>query len=265
VTPDGVTVAVQDWAGVSLAQRSVLLLHGFSQSHGCWQKQLAGPLARDFHLVTYDLRGHGASEKPDDALYYREAQRWADELNAVIQHAKLTRPVVVVWSYAGRVVLDYLKIYGGEHLGGLVFVNATTRAEPDVLGPATVSMQRMCDSDPSLNVAATRALLDACVARPLPRDEFEFMLDYNLAVPARIRAHLRRPDAAYRSVLQAIQLPTLIIHGALDPINLPTMAAYTHSQIPGAKLIVYEDVAHMPFWESPQRFDLDLTQFINQI
>jgi pimeloyl-ACP methyl ester carboxylesterase len=31
--------------------------------------------------------------------------------------------------------------------------------------------------------------------------------------------------------------------------------------IPTAKTLVYEDCGHSPFWEEPDRFNADLTQF----
>lgn len=64
-------------------------------------------------------------------------------------------------------------------------------------------------------------------------------------------------------MLQALQLPTLVIHGELDPINLPAMATYTVSCIPTAHSRLYPGVAHMPFWEASQRFNTDLAQFID--
>ena len=51
----------------------------------CWSRQIAGPLADDFRIVTFDLRGHGMSEKPLDAEHYVDARLWADDLAAVIE------------------------------------------------------------------------------------------------------------------------------------------------------------------------------------
>jgi pimeloyl-ACP methyl ester carboxylesterase len=158
-----------------------------------------------------------------------------------------------------------LTIHGERSLGGLVLVNATTRSESDVIGPAAATMGLMCDPDPTVSVAATREFLNTCVAQSLPSAEFEFMLRYNLAVPTHVRTHLRGRAAQYESTLSALRLPTLIIHGALDPINRPSMAAYTQSRVQHATSIIYEDAAHMPFWERPERFDRDLAQFIQQI
>ena len=266
VTPDGVSVAVQDWAAPRDAggRPDVVLLHGFSQSHQSWLHQVSGDLAREFRLVTYDLRGHGASDKPEDKLFYQDGRRWADELQTVIEHTGMQRPVVVAWSYAGRIALDFLSLYGDESLSGLAMVDATSSTDAQVMGPAAPLLRLMCDPDPEINVRATREFLGACVARPLPPEEMEFMLEYNLAVPARIRANLRRPPARYDAVLRGLRLPTLVLHGALDPVNLPGMAAYTAGLVRDSELLIYDDVAHTPFWEAPGRFDADLADFVRR-
>lgn len=264
VSPDGVAVAVQDWgapAGAGL-RRDVLLLHGFSQAHPCWLRQVDSPLAGSCRLVTYDLRGHGDSDKPAEPQYYHEGSRWADELKAVIDAAQLVRPVVVAWSYAGRILLDYVGRYGDAGLGGMVMLNATSRTAPELFGPSASLLAQTCNPDPAISLQGTRDLLRACVATPLSQEETDFMLAYNLKVPATIRALLRRPPFDYQSVLQSLRAPTWIVHGARDPIQLPAMAAYTASQVAHAELSVYENAAHMPFWEAAGRFNQDLLRFI---
>src|SRR5688572_33156470 len=43
---------------------AVLFLHGWSQCELCWSGQVGGELAASFRMVTFDLRGHGRSDKP---------------------------------------------------------------------------------------------------------------------------------------------------------------------------------------------------------
>jgi pimeloyl-ACP methyl ester carboxylesterase len=262
--PDGISVAVQDWAPANAASLpEVIFIHGFSQSHGAWLKQVTSSLAENHRLVTYDLRGHGESDKPTDPMFYRESSRWAGELREVMARADLLKPVVVAWSYAGRVILDYVTAYGDSGIAGLVMVNATSKADAGVLGPAIPLLRQMGNSDPTISAGATRALLNACVAKPLPDAEFEYMYRYNMAVPSKVRANLSGRETAYEPALKRLSVPTLVLHGGLDPINLPAMSAYTVSQVRGARRIQYEDAAHMPFWESPQRFNEDLAEFVS--
>ncbi|MDB6014432.1 MAG: hypothetical protein JWL65_6682 [Gammaproteobacteria bacterium] len=265
-TPDGVTVAVQDWAHDGAPRKAeLLLLHGFSQSHGAWLHQVTSPLAAEYRLVTYDLRGHGDSDKPAAAHFYREKKRWADEVKAVIDQSGLQRPILVAWSYAGRVVLDYLGVFGDSGISALVMANAMSNSDPKLMGPAVGLLGQMTSENAAVALEGTKALLRASVANPLPREEFDYMLGYNQSVPPTVRANLAGRPADYESVLRSLSVPTLVMQGMLDPITTSAMGTYTAQQVRGAELIRYDDLAHMPFWESPQRFNADLAQFVRRV
>lgn len=264
LSPDGVAVAVQDWAAPGDAGRlpDVLLLHGFSQSHQCWALQVGDDRLRArLRLVTLDLRGHGDSDKPDGAAFYQQPQRWANDVAAVIDALHLHRPVLVAWSYAGRIALDYLQHHGDSGIAGLVMVNATSSTLPQLLGPTAALLGTMGDPDPAVSEPATEALLRQCVAAPLSDEALQVMLAYNRRVPARVRAQMRRPGLDYGQTLRALRIPVLVIHGDQDTINLPAMAHYTASQAPHSQLLMYEGVGHTAFWESPERFNADLAAF----
>src|SRR5688572_6326352 len=78
---DGVSISAQSWGRQGAP--AIVFVHGFAQSHLCWKRQLRGPLGDAFHLVTYDLRGHGGSGKPMRAEAYSDPSLWADDLQAV--------------------------------------------------------------------------------------------------------------------------------------------------------------------------------------
>src|SRR6516162_1756502 len=101
-TPDGVRIAAQEWGNP--AGSEILFIHGFSQASMSWQRQVEGDLAKEFRLVTYDLRGHGNSDKPLEPEKYKESKAWADEVQAIINAANFKRPVLVGWSYGGHVI-----------------------------------------------------------------------------------------------------------------------------------------------------------------
>ena len=91
-TPDGLTISAQEYGNPN--GPGIVFIHGFSQSHLSWMRQTDSELAKEFHIVTYDLRGHGNSDKPLDAARYRDGKAWADEVQAVIDAAGLKRPVL---------------------------------------------------------------------------------------------------------------------------------------------------------------------------
>lgn len=262
-TPDGVRVAAQDW-GRSGSGRDVLLIHGFSQSHLAWLKQVTSPLADEFRFVTYDNRGHGISEKPLDPTFYREPERWAGEVDSVIRHLNLDRPVIVAWSYAGRIALDYLSVHGDAGISGLVMVGATSAMRPEMAGPAAALLREMAAPELAPAIEATRRFTRACFASPPSPEEIEVMLCAAAMTPSAVRAALGGRPAEYGEVLRGLRTPTLVIHGAEDRVVMPATGRYTAETVRDARLLVYDGAGHAPFWEAPDRFNADLGAFLRE-
>ena len=98
-SPDGTVLAIE--AKGDPAAPEVLFMHGLRQSGLSWDKQFADPALAGFRVVRFDLRGHGDSDKPDAPSAYSDADRWADDVAAVIAATKLRRPILVGWSLGG--------------------------------------------------------------------------------------------------------------------------------------------------------------------
>jgi non-heme chloroperoxidase len=144
-TPDGLSISAQQWGNP--AGPEILFIHGFSQSHLSWIRQVDSDLTKEFHIVTYDLRGHGNSDKPLDPARYRDSKAWGDEVQAVIDAAGLKRPVLVGWSYAGRVISDYLATHGSNGIAGINFVDAPIKVDPALIGENLKNLPLMASED----------------------------------------------------------------------------------------------------------------------
>jgi pimeloyl-ACP methyl ester carboxylesterase len=85
--------------------RALVLIHGLLMN-GHMYYALAPELAsRGNRVVTVDLLGHGASDRPADLREYSMAQ-FADQVAALIEHLKLDRPVVGGTSLGANVSLE---------------------------------------------------------------------------------------------------------------------------------------------------------------
>lgn len=90
----GVRLAVFELGTASSDRPTVLLVHGWPDTHHLWA-HVAPELARDFHVVAYDCRGFGESDRPEgDAPYRLEAL--ADDLFAVADAVSPEAPVHLV-------------------------------------------------------------------------------------------------------------------------------------------------------------------------
>jgi non-heme chloroperoxidase len=262
----GLRLHVQEWGDPN--GPPILFVHGWSQSQLCWSRQTAGLLAQDFRLVTFDLRGHGMSEKPLDVEPYVDARHWADDLNAVIGQLELDRPVLVGWSYGGYVVTDYVAAYGDAAIAGIELVGAAVLRTPgfEHIGPGLLeNAGDACGPDLRTSIAAMVRFLRACTVRPLSDHDWSTALCWNMVVPPEVRGALFAREIDADAVLSRLSVPVLVTHGLADAIVLPSMAEHVVEVCGTARASWYENVGHLPFLEDSDRFDRELAGFAGHV
>jgi len=256
---DGAAIAWEEWGNPS--GREILFIHGFNQCRFSWARQTADPhLASRYKMVALDLRGHGESDKPLGPDSYAADKLWGDDVAAVIASAGLKRPVFVIWSYAGRVIADYIRTHGAGAIGGVNFVAARTRVAPAMLGPGQRNLRPMTSEELPQNIAATRSFLRACFELQPAQPDFETMLAFNMVVPARVRVLILGRETDTIDATRSLTCPALVTHGMKDQLFLPELAEFTASCVKGARLSLYEGIGHAPFWEDAERFNRELAE-----
>ncbi len=246
--------------------REILFIHGFSQCSLAWGKQFSSKaLASEFRLVAFDIRGHGASEKPTDLSVYADDALFAGDVHGVIEAFNLKRPVLVGWSYAGRIVSDYVSAHGTKRIAGINYVCARTKNDAAYDGPGTDLLAGMIDNDLTTNIRATRGFIRACYEEQPSQEEFETALAYNMLVPPGIRrAHLSR-SASDGNILSKLDVPVLVTQGSEDKLVLKGLGEFTAAVVPNARLSMYEAIGHSPFVEDTPRFNRELMEFVRSI
>ncbi|MDN5563576.1 MAG: alpha/beta hydrolase [Luteococcus sp.] len=89
--------------GPEVAPSTVVLTHGYAQASGCWHAQLDFLVAQGLRVLVWDLRGHGRSQRPDDAASCT-IDRIADDLAELVK-AHCPGPVVLVGHSMGGMAL----------------------------------------------------------------------------------------------------------------------------------------------------------------
>jgi len=228
------------------------------------------PLAIKRQLVLYDQRGRGASSAPpnaadasidDDAAdvgALRRAlgiRRWdvlghswgggiamlaASADVAAVRRMVLVDPVGVTSDWMPplrRAVLDRL-----------------TGAEREAV--ARIPEQSLGNPDPELHSAYSRAVYPAWFGDPDLASRFAPPQAISVTGAA-VLARLRREGYDWRSRLGGVSTPTLVLHGALDPLPLSVPLAVSEPRsyiLENTSQIVVPSSGHMPFWEAPERF-----------
>lgn len=260
--PDGVTLAVQESGDP--AGPAVVFVHGLLGSHLSWDAQVSSPLLRRYRLITYDLRGHGLSDKPTAQQAYTDGRRWADDLAAVIAASGARDPVLVGWSLGAAVVTNYLAAYGDGRIAGAVYVGgvielnaAQITAHPDVY-------RDLASADLKTHLDAERAFLALCFQTPPDPVTFQRLLANAALASPQMQAAVPSMTIAAQAGLGGMRKPLLLIYGARDALVQagPSMdrAKRLNPRIRGT---VYADSGHAPFVEEAERFNRDLAAFID--
>lgn len=244
----------------------ILFIHGLRQSRLSWDKQFDDPALSGLRLVRFDLRGHGDSDKPTALGAYSDADRWADDVAAVIGAAKLRRPVLVGWSLGGYVAGAYLRRHGGTRIAGVNLVDAVTKLSPDLLTPLAGDFTGSATShDLPTRVAATADFLTACFYQPPTGIELQRMLVVNgMTARAANEGFVRTSTTDLGPAFAAFDGPVLLTHGAHDRLVRQAMAEHVRSLNPQSRLSVYAESGHSPFYEEPVRFGRELAAFVTE-
>lgn len=254
------------------ASPAILLIHGFGQSHYSFVHQLNSDLAEDYFLVTFDLRGHGASGKPWAIEDYSEHTVWAQDVASVVAASGIRRPVVVAWSYGTMIAMDYIREYGIGGIAGIILTGGQGGLKPlRMPGPDDPDMAEMgqireLQQSPDLidNIRAGERVIDLLTASPLPERERELFRSVGLMLPAYVRRAMVHRSLDNQDLVEQLSLPVLFALGEEDnPFQLEDAAGLAASR-ENVSLTVYEGAGHSVFIEQPQRFNAELRRFAEQ-
>ncbi|MET0386142.1 MAG: alpha/beta hydrolase [Polyangiales bacterium] len=260
-TPDGLKLSARAYGDPR--HPGVVLVHGLGQSRLSWDPQVDSQLSEQLRIVTYDLRGHGDSDKPIDSAAYAEGARWGDDLAAVIAQAGLRRPVVVGWSLGGLVIGHYLAAHGADAVSGVNLVAGVTKLAPDLLTEsAGVYAKRLASADLAERSDAIGEFLALCFAKPPSPAAFQRMLAFNGMVPREVQLGIVKISAEGLDRAFAAVPRLLVTHGAKDALVRRAMADRMLQIKPQAKLSLFEQSGHSPFWEESPRFNRELSGFV---
>jgi non-heme chloroperoxidase len=235
-----------------------------------WTKQYQSPLADEFRLLAFDLRGHGMSEAPLEPEHYTDGRLWADDLAAVIDELRLDRLVLVGWSYGPFVIGDYLRAHGQNRIAAINFVEGAVKlgvaAFGTLIGPGFLDhFAGATANDLPTNIRAMCSFVRACVVKPVLDDDLQAAMCWNVVVPAAVRANLAAREIDCDDVLRALEVPLLVTHGRADSVVLPAMAEHVLATCPTAEASWYEGVGHVPHLEEPERFNRELAALARRV
>jgi non-heme chloroperoxidase len=243
----------------------LLFVPGVGVSSDWWQRQFNARELNSFFQVSFDLRGHGASDKPKSPEAYQSSQRWAEDVEAVCNAWSLTNPVLVGWSYGAHVVLDYLSYFGQERVRGVVLVDANYELGTDfaqqAVAPGAMDLFTKIDSPEAATFRdGLQYGLELVSNKIAPEHETAFLGAMAFVRPDVWQAMFyRRTD--HTALLKNLKLPLLIVHGRSDKIFSLQSSERLASLVPKSKLVIF-DTGHAPHYDEADAFNRMLGEWL---
>lgn len=247
----------------------IVFLHGLGASCITWEENI-GPLSERFAVYAPDIPGHGDSVKLGvkytteagisltlgflDAIGAGSAALAGSSMGGLIALlTALERPervshlVLINTAGFGREIVGYLRVMSlpvlGEFLEGPTHRSAKAMMRL-VFGPRKAYPEALFQE-----LVRTRSL-------PGGRD----------AVLASLREGVnvfgmkRRYRLLHR--LRDLQMPLMIVWGALDPVFPPKHAHAAAEAAPGSRLLFLPEAGHWPHMEEAERFNAEVAAFL---
>lgn len=247
----------------------LLLIHGYPLNRTVWESQYTD--LRDIaHLIIPDLRGYGESDAElwsENELPLYTMEQLADDCIGLLDRLNITEPVVVGGlSMGGYVAFAFYRKYPAR-VAGLIL--AATRAGED-------TPEGKANRDRAVELAkqsGSSAIAESMLPKMLSPKTFssnlelvsrvlEMMQSASLSgIIGALRGMKTRQDST--PLLQQIDIPVLILHGADDQIIPLSESQAMAASIPNARLEIIPEAGHLIPLEQPELTNASIRKFLS--
>jgi len=262
--------------------QTVVLLHGKNFGADYWENTLRALSAKGYRVVALDQIGFGKSSKPE--IRYTFAML-ADNTVRVLDHLKVGRVAIVANSMGGMLGVHFARRHP-DRVAALVLENPLGLEDyvPAIPPQQTANLTRL---EMAQTTTSYRAFIKSYF-KDNYRPEFERFVEQF----SRVQRSPEYPRYAHVSALTyqmiyegptynelpQLKVPVLLAIGQLDRTvfgrrfappeavknlgNYPQLGKDAQKRIPGARLVEFDNVGHVPHLEAPDRFHAAVLDFL---
>ncbi len=251
---------------------SVILMHGGGQTRHSWRRAFDDLVAGGYHVISFDLRGHGDSGWAADGDYTLDA--FADDLRSVM--ATLPRPPALVGASLGGAAALTVAGDGYSRVSALVMVDIVPRLEPAGADHIIRFMSSNTGGFADLEEAAD-AVAAYNPARPRPKNSSGLMRNLRRHEDGRLYWHwdpafiggdmAPEPPRFTEPLLEAadrVQAPTLVIRGALSDVVSDAGVEDFREHLPGLEVFNVGGAGHMVAGDKNDAFNTAILDFLRR-
>jgi 3-oxoadipate enol-lactonase len=245
ITANGVCTYVEEHG----SGEPIVLVHGLGGTGtDIWKKHIA-PLASDYRVVAYDLRGSGRSEVTAGPY---TVELLADDLAGIVDALGLGQVAVVGHSMGGGIALQYAATRP-ERVRAVVGAGAVAEL-PEQGKEGMRARAETVERDGMAAVAETVATNGLAPSfREAHPEEFQELVSLLASNrPEGYAAQCRAlVEMAVTERFAQVAAPVLLVCGELDQASPPAMNEANAARLRSARVLELPDCAHIVPWEKP--------------
>ena len=226
----------------------MILIHGKGYSKENMDRLFAYYRDR-FHVVSYDVRGHGESDK----LASFTLEDDVEDLNALIHAMALQKPIVIGFSMGSYITLKTAETYP-ELFSRIVLIGTKG-------GGATSSTQKV-EQDAAASGMSREEAAQQMIRRIFaPQVSLEDIRAFDSEIASTVRLTRQQQDIITASLhdfdllhdASSVTLPALVLTGEYDGLNPPAEGKKVADALPNAHFDIIPHAGHIAFFENPDR------------
>ena len=246
----------------------IVLLHGTSSSLHTWDGW-ARELKANRRVIRFDLPGIGLTGPSPDADY--RIERYVRFVAAMLDALGVSRCVLAGNSFGGQVAWETALANPGR-VDKLILVDAAGYPFQPVSVPIGFRIARIPLLNRLVEFTLPRSVVEASVRNVYgdPAKITPELVDRYFELTLRAgnrRALVQRFGQALADIhpdrISALKVPTLILWGGRDRLLPPADAQTFHRDIAGSRLIVFDELGHVPHEEDPVATVAAIKQFLS--
>lgn len=241
----------------------IVFIHGVGLDHTIFKEQI-NYFSKQYHVIAYDMLGHGQSEKPNTEyklIYYVE------QLNRLITDLNLDKVHVVGFSM-GAMVAQLFAIKYPKKLNTLCLLNAVAKRNSVQTEGVLKRVEQVKKEGhlSTINAALKRWFTDSYFNKyPKVINDIKSILANN-PLEAYLKSYqlFSVSDKMLWPKLGQIKNPTLIITGENDSGSTPEMAFMLGRKIQNSEIVILPNIKHMSPIEASESVNSTIDQFLNK-
>lgn len=253
----------------------LVFIHGWTCSRRYFKYQVP-EFSKKYRVITYDLRGHGDSDRSERTETGMSLDRFATDLHQLIDYLGLKNVNLCGWSMGTSTLLNYVRLFGCDNAKSLCFIDMT----PKLLTDDEWMLGQACDFNIQANLEFSEVVANnwplACqLFMPLVfckdydqnSETFKWAMQQalNNTPHCMLAMWLAMAVNDYRDVLPAISVPVFLAYSGDGLLYSPKHGEYMKEHIPNATLDIFPGCGHALFVENPEKFNSDYGAFLSKL